>query len=338
MIEIDGSHGEGGGQVLRTAVSLSAVLREPIQVNGIRAGRPNPGLAAQHVSAIEAVAELCDARVDGLHVGSKEIAFRPGALTGGDFEFDIGTAGSTSLVLQACILPAATSKAPVQLTLKGGTDTKWSPPIDFMRLVHLPIVRRMGVSCDLDIVQRGFYPEGGGEIVAHIDPCPTLRGIDLGQRGGFVRLSGVAYAQNLPDHVVSRMKHAALKRLVDHANVKVDSDLRSGRSTGAGTVLASEYENTVLGESALGERGVRAETLGETCAADLVETMRSGATADGHMLDQLVPYMALARGESVVIGEELTGHAETNIWVVERFLGERFKTSRRDGAVEIRSI
>ncbi len=338
MIEIDGSHGEGGGQVLRTAVSLSAVLREPRDVKRIREGRPNPGLAAQHVSAVEAVAELCDAQADGLHVGSKEISFRPGPLTGGDFEFDIGTAGSTSLVLQACILPATMSKAPVRLTLKGGTDTKWSPPIDFMRLVHLPIVRRMGISCDMDIVQRGFYPEGGGEIVAHIDPCPMLRGIDLSQRGEFVRLSGVAYAQNLPDHVVSRMKHAALKHLVDYRNVKVDSDLHSGRSTGAGIVLASEYENTALGESSLGQRGVRAETLGETCAADLVETMRSGATSDSHMLDQLVPYMALARGESVVIGEELTGHTETNIWVVERFLGEKFKTLRRDGVVEIRTI
>lgn len=338
MIEIDGSHGEGGGQVLRTAVSLSAVLREPVRVKGIRAGRPAPGLAAQHVAAIGAVAELCDAEVDGVHVGSKDIEFRPGVITGGDFEFDIGTAGSTSLVLLACILPGTMSKAPVGLIIRGGTDTKWCPPVDFMRLVHLPLIGQMGVSCEIDILRRGFYPEGGGEIVARIDPSPRLKGIDLRQRDGEAKVSGVAYAQNLPDHVVSRMKHAALKGLVDHGNVKVDSDLRSGTSTGAGIVLAAQCGNTVMGASALGQRGVRAETLGETCAADLAETMRSEATVDEHMLDQLIPYMALASGESSLVTDELTGHAETNMWVVERFLGDKFRTDKRDGLVEIRTV
>ena len=337
MMEIDGSHGEGGGQVLRTAVSLSAVLREPVRVTGIRAGRPNPGLAAQHVAGIGAVAELCDAEVDGVSVGSEEVTFRPGALVGGEFDFDIGTAGSTSLVLQACLLPAAFSKSLVTLTLKGGTDTKWSPPVDFMRLVHTPIVRRMGVSIDIDLVHRGFYPEGGGEIVARIDPCPGIRGVDLGHRGGFLRVSGVAYAQNLPEHVISRTKHAALKALVEHKNIKVDSERSSGVSTGAGVVLAAEYENTVLGASVLGKRGLKAETLGETCATDLAETMRSGATVDEHMLDQILPYMALAKEESVILAEELTGHAETNMWVVERFLGRRFAVGKRDPLVEVRT-
>ncbi|MGD9962281.1 MAG: RNA 3'-terminal phosphate cyclase [Thermoplasmata archaeon] len=337
MIEIDGAHGEGGGQVLRTAVSLSAVLQEPVRVTDIRAKRPNPGLAAQHVAAIGAVAELCDAEVEGVHVGSREMTFLPGTLAGGDFELDIGTAGSTSLVLQACLLPATFSKAPVTLALRGGTDTKWSPPIDFMRLVHIPIIRRIGASCDIDVVRRGFYPEGGGEVVARVDPCPVVRGVDLAQRGELVRISGVTYAQNLPEHVVSRMKHAALKTLVDHGRVKVDSDLRSGSSTGAGIVLAAEYEGAILGASALGQRGVRAETLGENCAADLAETMRSGATVDEHMLDQIVPYMALAEGESTVLAEELTGHAETNIWVVDRFLGQRFATEKKDHLTELRA-
>lgn len=338
MINIDGSHGEGGGQVLRTSVSLSAVLGEPVRVEEIRAKRPNPGLAAQHVASIGAVAELCDAEVDGLHVGSKEVVFRPGTLTGGEFEFDIGTAGSTSLVLQTCILPATMSKAPTTLTIRGGTDTKWCPPVDFVKLVHLPLARRLGVSCDLDIVRRGFYPEGGGVITARIDPSPRLKGVDLTQRGDLLGVAGVAFAQNLPDHVVSRMKHAALKKLIGKETVRVDSDLRSGNSTGAGIVLAANYENTVLGESALGQRGVRAEVLGETCASDLEEAMRSGATLDEHMLDQIVPYMALAAGESTALAEELTEHASTNIWVAERFLGGKFKTARREGLVEVRTI
>lgn len=337
MIEIDGAHGEGGGQILRTALSLSAVLREPVRVTGIRARRPNPGLAAQHVAGIEAVAELCDAEVDGAHVGSKEVAFRPGTLTGGRFELDVGTAGSTSLVLQACLLPAALSKSTVELSLKGGTDTRWSPPIDFLRLVHLPIVRRMGVSCDIEVLRRGFYPEGGGEILAHVDPCHAVMGVDLGHAGALTGVTGTAYAQNLPEHVVSRMRHAAMKGLASHRGVKIESDLRSGTSTGAGIVLAAEHENTVLGASALGQRGVRAEALGEACAADLAETMRSAATVDEHMLDQILPYMALARDASVVVAEGLTSHAETNIWVVEQFLGRRFATDRKDGLVAVRT-
>lgn len=338
MIEVDGSHGEGGGQVLRTAISLSAVLREPVRMTDIRASRPNPGLAAQHVASVQAVAELCDAEVDGLHIGSKDIVFRPGVLTGGEFEFDIGTAGSISLVLQACILPATMSKSEVRVTIRGGTDTKWSPPIDYMRIVHLPLASRLGVSCELEVLRRGFYPEGGGEVTARIYPCPEMREIDLGDRGGFQRISGIAYAQNLPDHVVSRMKHAALKSLVDHRNVKVESDPRSGNSTGAGIILVAEYQNTVLGESELGQRGVRAEKLGEDCASNLRESMDSGATVDEHMVDQLVPYMALAKGCSVLTADEVTDHAETNMWVAERFLGERFRTRKVGDLIEVSTV
>lgn len=338
MIEIDGAHGEGGGQVLRTAVAFSAVLREPVHVTRIRSNRPNPGLAAQHVAAMSAVAELCDAVVGGVEVGSKEVTFEPGVLSGGDFELDVGTAGSTSLVLQACVLPACLSKAPVTLRLKGGTDTRWAPPIDFMRMVHLPIVGHMGVSFDVDTVRRGFYPEGGGEVVARVDPCGQISSIDLGEKGALVGVSGVAYAQNLPEHVVKRMKHAALKGLIETKDVAIESDIRSGASTGAGIVLAAEYERSVVGASALGQRGVRAETLGETCVTDLAETMRSGATVDAYMLDQMIPYLAVAKGESSVVAEELTGHAETNIWVVERFLGKRFAVGRKGPLVEVRTV
>lgn len=338
MIEVDGSHGEGGGQILRTSVSLSAVLKEPVRITNIRAARPTPGLARQHVTGIGAVSELCDAEVEGLSVGSKEVVFEPGTLTGGDFQFDVGTAGSISLVLQACMLPAMMSKASVRLTLRGGTDTRWAPPIDFLRLVHIPIIQRMGAYCEMNTVRRGFYPEGGGEVEVRITPCHALKGIMIGERGSFLRISGVAYAQNLPEHVVSRTRHAVMKRLVEQRDVKVVSDLSSGRSTGAGIVLAAEYERTILGMSALGERGVRAERLGEACAEDLAEMMRSAATVDEHMLDQLVPYMALAEGESLVIGEELTGHAETNMWVAEKFLGSRFKVVKRESRVEVRTV
>lgn len=338
MIELDGSHGEGGGQILRTAVSLSAVIGEPVRISKIRAGRPNPGLSPQHMTGIEAVAEVCGADVDGLFAGSKEVLFKPGQLTGGEYEFDVQTAGSISLVLQSCLLPSIMSKSAVKMRIKGGTDVKWSPPIDFVRMIHLPLLSRFGGSCDLEVLSRGFYPEGGGEVVIETSPAGGLRPLDLSRRGGAASIRGIAYAQNLPDHVVSRMKHAAIKKLLDFKEVRIESDLRKGRSTGAGIVLAAEFENALVGASALGAKGVRAEALGEGCAEDLLETIRSEATVDEHMLDQILPYMAFAGKGSCVVAEELTGHAETNVWVIEQFLGKKFSVSKRDKSVEITTV
>jgi RNA 3'-phosphate cyclase len=337
MIEIDGSHGEGGGQILRTAISMSAVTQESARILNIRAGRPKPGLSAQHVTSIEAVSELCDAEVDGLFPGSKEITFRPGQLVGGNFEFDVGTAGSISLIVLSCLLPAATSRATIRLNVKGGTDVRWSPPMDYLKLVHMAMAKMFGVTFDTEITSRGFYPEGGGEVAVEINPAGRLTGAQISSPGQVRRIEGVAFAQNLPDHVLTRMKHAATKQLVGSKEVKIDSNLSKGRSTGAGIVLASVCENTVLGQSALGEKGVRAEALGEGCAQDLMETVRSGATVDEHMLDQILPYMALADGPSLVTAEGMTSHAETNIWVLEKFVGRRFDVKKVGDLVEVRT-
>jgi len=335
MIEIDGSHGEGGGQILRTALSLSAVTCDPVKISGIRAGRPNPGLAPQHVTSIQAVSEICGADVDGVFVGSKDVVFKPGQLVGGDFEFDIGTAGSISLIIQSCLLPCILSKSSIRIRILGGTDVKWSPPIDYLKLVHLPIASMFGASCYIEVVSRGFYPEGGGEVILETSPAGGLRPVDLSPRRKVLSIEGVAFAQNLPEHIVSRMKHAALKRLLDFKEVHVESDLRKGHSTGAGIVLTAKAENTFLGASALGAKGVRAESLGDNCSEDLLETIQSKATVDEHMLDQILPYMALAGKGSRVLAEEVTSHAETNIWVIERFLGKKFSVSKRDDLVEL---
>jgi len=338
MIEIDGSHGEGGGQILRTSVALSAVTGAQVRVRNIRAGRPVPGLQPQHVTSIESVAEICGGEVDGLFKGSKEVVFKPGQLTGGDFEFDVGTAGSIPLVITSCLLPGLFSKSRLRLTVKGGTDVRWSPLIDYLRLVHVPMLGEFGGSCEIEVSSRGFYPEGGGEVKADISPVGGLSSVDFSSQGKPVRIEGMAFAQNLPEHVVSRMKNAALKKLLDFKEVRIDTDLRKGHSTGAGIVLAAVCENTVLGESALGEKGVRSETLGEGCAEDLIETLRSGATVDEHMLDQVLLYMAFAEKGSMVLAQELTAHAETNIWVIEQFLGKKFSISKKEGSAKVATI
>lgn len=338
MIEIDGSYGEGGGQILRTALALSAVTEQEVRIVNIRANRPRPGLAPSHITSIEAVAGLCDAEVDDLYAGSKNIIFKPRQLMGGNFEFDVGTAGSVSLVILSCMLPAVFSKSKVTLTIRGGTDVRWSPPTDFLRLVHLPLLAKFGPAIYLEVESRGFYPEGGGVVRAEISPVSGLSPVGLEDRGRIEAIRGVAFAQNLPEHVVERTKHAALKKLVGFPGVKIESHLTKGRSTGAGIVLAAECSHSVIGSSALGEKGVRAEVLGENCASDLVETMDSGATVDEHMLDQIIPYMALAGPGCIVLAEEMTGHAETNLWVTEKFLGTRFSKSKKNGLLELRTV
>jgi len=337
MIEVDGSYGEGGGQMLRTSVALSAVTGIPVRISKIRAGRPRPGMMPQHLTSVEAIAKLCDARVEGLKLGSEAIEFVPGAVVGGDLELDVGTAGSTTLILQSCMIAATVAKSDIRLTLKGGTDVRWSPPFDYMRLVHLPVVERFGMRCDLELVARGFYPEGGGELRAELSPPPALKGVTLDTPGELQEVVGVAFAQNLPEHVVTRMKHAALKRLVGCKRVKIDSDTRTGTATGAGIVLAGACGPSVLGATALGERGVRAEKVGERCASDLLETHGAGATIDEHMLDQVIPYMGLAEGSSVVLADEVSGHARTNIWIVEKFTGRSFEVKERGQLFEVRT-
>ena len=335
MLEIDGSFGEGGGQILRTSVSLSAVTGEPVKVANIRATRPNPGLAPSHLTSIEAVAQLCDAEVEGLHPGSKELVFKPRQLTGGDFEFDVGTAGSISLVLTSCLLPGALSKGRVRLRVKGGTNVRWSPPIDYLSSVHMPMLARFGASCSIELLSRGFYPEGGGEVDVEIVPSGGLAGLVLTEQGKVLAIDGIAYAQNLPEHIVSRMKHSAVKKLVGFQNVRIEGDLRRGSSTGAGIVLAARCENTVIGATGLGAKGVKAETLGENAASDLAETIASGATVDEHMLDQILPYMAVAHSSSSITADDLTEHAKTNIWVIEKFFPKKFSISTRGNLTEI---
>ena len=338
MIEIDGSYGEGGGQVLRTAVSMAAVLGKEVKISDIRAGRPTPGMMAQHVTSVDAVARLSDAEVEGLFVGSKEVVFRPGRLVGGEFEFDIGTAGSIPLVVQACLLPAALSSGVVSIIARGGTDVKWSPPVDYLTLVHAPLAAKFGVLFDMDVVHRGFYPEGGGEVKVEIHRIGGLKGARVASRGDVSEVAGTAFSQNLPEHVTKRLKHAAMKRLVDIGQVRIAVDARRGHSTGAGIVLAARCENTVVGVGSLGEKGVPAERVGETCADDLSESLASGATVDEYALDQVLAYMAVASSPSSFLVEEITPHAETNMWVIEKFVGRRFTRRQAGRLIELSTV
>lgn len=336
MLHIDGSHGEGGGQILRTAVALSAVTGRSIRVEKIRANRPRPGLSHQHITSIQSVAKICNAHVLGLNKSSPTIEFHPKDITGGEFHFDVGTAGSITLVLQACLLPALFSKNKCTFTITGGTDVKWSPPIDYFRFIYLPLLKKMGVRVKVQLMKRGYYPKGGGEVTAEIEPVKELKSILLTEIGEIKGIKGVVYTSHLPDHVAQRMRDAALKKLDRYADVKIELE-RCDLSLGPGTgiVLWAETDFTVLGANYLGEVGIRAEEVGERAAKELMEEIDAEVTLDVHAADQMLPYMALAQKTSRFLTREISDHTKTNMWLIRQFLDVDFNTERKNGLWEI---
>ncbi len=336
-VEIDGSQGEGGGQMLRTAVALSALTGRSVTVKNIRAKRANPGLAAQHLTAVRGVAALCSARIDGDRVGSTALSFEPGPVSGRRLRLDIGTAGSVTLVLQSCMLASLRANGTVSLRVTGGTNVRWSPPIDYFSMVLLPHLARMGVSAQLRLVQRGFHPQGGGEVDMELRPPMDMAAFDETGRGRLVSADGVCYSRNLPGHVCSRMSAAAQKRFLD-ASLSIASDVGEGPSSGAGMQLCARFERTLLGGDGLGERGVPAGKVGETAADALLSEIRSAATLDVHASDQLLPYMALADGPSRFIVREITGHLTTQMQLLRAFMPVEFETSDSEGGVLVRVV
>ncbi len=324
MIEIDGSYGEGGGQILRTSIALSSLLKKPVRIFNIRANRPKPGLAPQHFAGIKAMCDLCDAKVEGLAVGSREVIFSPKEIKAGKYEIDIKTAGSISLILQTVLLPCLFAEGDVELKIKGGTDVKFAPPIDYVKNVLAAVLRKMGAKVDIEVLKRGYYPRGGGVVKVFIKPIKELKPIELLKRGKLIGIEGVAHSLNLPCHIVEREAISA-SRILEKNGFKADIKLECKRnfSQGTGITLWAKYENTVLGSSSLGEKGKRAEIVGEEAAKNLLEEIKSSATVDVHLADQLIPFVAIAGGKSVYTVRELTNHLKTNIFIVEKILEKK---------------
>ncbi len=328
MILIDGSYGEGGGQIIRTAVAMSALTGKPIEINNIRANRPNPGLQPQHLTAVEAVRQICNATVEGLEKGSRTLIFRPGRISGGEFELDVGTAGNIPLIFQCCLPAALFAKSPVRLKITGGTDTKMAPPIDYLRSVFLPLIAKMDASANLEVLRRGYYPKGGGKAELKVEPCKRLSPL-AHEKQEISGIRGIAFASRLPEHIPQRIKAAAENALAAAGfGATIETEISDFYSPGAGIVLWTE--GTIIGASALGAIGVSSEKVGASAAEKLLAEIKSGATVDVHLLDQIIPYMALASGKSEVLAREVSQHARTNIWLVEKFLDVKFEIAQQD--------
>jgi RNA 3'-phosphate cyclase len=339
MIEIDGSHGEGGGQILRTSVALSALTMRPIRISDIRSGRSKPGLRRQHVTGIGLTGRLVSAEISGLEVGSTSLEFIPQERTGGEFTVDVGTAGSISLVLQAVLPAAVLSPAQVSFVLRGGTDVKWSPPIDYMKNVFAPILQILGPRIEIEQIRRGHYPRGGGEVRCRVFPVDKLSPVEIIEFGELAHIHGISHCVRLPSHVAERQAKAAAAVIQKRIGVTPDiiteyyskgNDPHLG--PGSGIVIWGESHNGArVGADSLGERGIRAEEVGKNCANRFVEEISAGLAIDSHLADMLVPYLAMADGTSTIGMTEITSHLTTNISTIGEILGTKMKVTGNDG-------
>ncbi|MEM0017050.1 MAG: RNA 3'-terminal phosphate cyclase [Candidatus Korarchaeum sp.] len=332
FVKIDGSYGEGGGSLLRYAIALSSVTMRPVEVFNIRVKRSNPGLRPQHLNAVRALAKITDAVVEGDEVGSSRVRFIPRRKISGSFEIDVGTAGSVSLIVQAALPVCLTSEGETVLRIRGGTDVPMAPPIDYMTDVFLPNLSLLGARAELRVLRRGHYPRGGGFIELRVKPS-TLYSVQKIGRDYFNRIFGRCHAVKLPKSVVERISNSATEVLREEGfEVEIEDDWSENAhlGPGAGIVLWTD-SSPRIGADELGEKGKPSEVIGRNAALKLISEVKTGMAFDNHTGDMIIPYLAIARGLSRIGLSKLTRHAESNIWLVERFLPVKF---RIDGGLD----
>lgn len=335
MIEIDGSYGEGGGQILRTSLGLSCLTGRPFRIVNIRKERKKPGLMPQHLVSVRVARMVTGASVSGDEKGSTELSFSPADLHCGDFTMDIGTAGSVPLVLQTIIPPLLFAGGKSRVDLQGGTHVPFSPSYHYLAEVFSPLLARVGAALHFSIRSYGFYPRGGGDVTAEIKAAGGVKPLYLEVRGGLLRIRGYSAVGNLPLSIAERQRTAALELIRDrfHGKVPVEVKLLNVPTPGRGTFifLLAEYENVCTGFTALGELGKRAEQVGEEAALEFITHHATGAALDPHLADQIVSYLALAEGASTFTTSAITNHLLTNLWAVAQFRPFRYSVEGNVG-------
>ena len=336
-LQIDGNYGEGGGQILRTTLSLSCILKKPVEIINIRKGRRVPGLQPQHLTSVSACKKISGAEVEGDELQSVSLKFSPQETKGGDFSFDVAekkrSAGSTSLILQTLFLPLSHCRDRSKIRVLGGTHVPWSPPFNYLKEIFAPMVKKMGCEIELEIKKWSWYPKGGGEVTCTIQPTAKFSPLDLTERGELVSLSGVSAVSNLPDSIAERQRSQAIK-ILKGKGFSPEIKLLQGPSIGQGTFffLKAEFENSVAGFGALGERGKRAEKVAQEACDEFLQFMQTEAAVDPHLADQLIPYLVLADGKSTFTVSKITKHLLTNIWVVRQFLQPQILVDGEEGS------
>ncbi|MFB6283395.1 MAG: RNA 3'-terminal phosphate cyclase [Halobacteria archaeon] len=321
-MNIDGSMGEGGGQIVRTSVALAAATGTEIRIENVRAERDPPGLKNQHLAAVEAVAEICDAETEGVEKGSREFRFDPEEPTGGRYEVDVCTAGSVNLIAQTVLLAAHGIDEKLVVEIEGGTDVRWSPTYDYISGVFLPLARRTGLHTEYELEQRGHYPEGGGKVVLTVEPVEETKPLELRERGEIESVAIEAHVSNLPEDITEREVASARQAIEERlplSDIPVETRRTEEEAISKGTSVTAgiEFRETVLGGTCVGKIGKPAEKVGREAADPVVEAFQADATVDRHAADQLTPFVALHGGG--YIAPELTSHLETVVRVCRKF-------------------
>ena len=332
-VEVDGSRGEGGGQILRSALALSLIARRPMHMTRIRPRRSKPGLMPQHVTAVAAAAAVGDAAVEGAVAGSDSLRFAPRRLRGGDLRFDIRTAGSAPLVVQTVLTPLSLASEGSRLTVTGGTHVPGSPSFHYLALQWLPHARQIGVNADLLLELAGCYPRGGGEMSASVRPASPFSPLRIVERGRLRRVRGISAVADLDMRIAERQKRQAIERLQRHCrDFDIDVVRLPARSPGTTVLLIAEFDHSRCAYSALGARGKPAERVADEAADGLEEFLATDGAIDPYLADQLVLPLALARGVSELRTSKITSHLVTNAEVVRLFLPARIDIEGDIGA------
>jgi RNA 3'-terminal phosphate cyclase (ATP) len=318
MLTIDGSSGEGGGQILRTALALSTVTGKPFCIEKIRAGRPKPGLLRQHLTAVKAAAQVSGATVDGADLGSATVAFSPGAVAAGEFAFAVGTAGSATLVLQTVLPALLTATASSKLILEGGTHNPMAPPFDFLVKSFLPLINRMGPTVIAELERPGFYPAGGGRFRVGINPAPRLLPLEILERGAIRSIRTRAVVANLPRSIAEREVKLVGRLLSLSEDSLIVEEIRGAPGPGNAVTIEIETEHHTEVFTGFGEVNVRAEGVANEVAQEARAYIASGVPVGRYLADQLLIPMALAGAGRFRTGP-LSRHTTTNLEVIRQF-------------------
>jgi RNA 3'-terminal phosphate cyclase (ATP) len=338
MLEIDGSQGEGGGQVLRTALALSLVTGTPFRLSNLRARRKNPGLRRQHLAAVQAAARVGAARVEGAEEGSRRVVFEPGAVLAGRYELDIGSAGSTTLVLQTVVPALLRAGGPSRVAVTGGTHNPLAPPWEFLEHVWLPLVNRLGAQAAGRLVRHGFYPAGGGRVEVEVEPAAALTPFELLERGPVQAREARAIVSSLPVDVARRELGVVRERLGWPPEALQAVKVAEPRGPGNALVLRAGCAHATEVVSACGERGLPAEEVAERAVRELLRWHEADVPVGEHLADQLLLLLALAGGGGRFRTlAPLSGHAVTQTELIPRFLPLRIESAPAgEKALEVR--
>ena len=331
-LHIDGAAGEGGGQVLRSSLTLSILTGRPLYITNIRANRSKPGLSHQHLTALKAASAICDASLEGAKLHSKEVRFTPGKILPGKYKFDIRTAGATSLVLQTVFLPLALAEKSSNLTIRGGTHVMWSPTFDYLEAQWLHFIAQIGLDAKLTLKNAGFFPKGGGTIYTSIRPGGMITPLNLTQRGQLIRIRGNACLANLDIDIARRMKLQALRKLQPICrDTKIKTVKIPSPNPGACITLTAQFEHGRCCYTALGKKGKRAEWVADEAAENILDFIQADGAFDEHMADQIMLPLAFADGPSAFSTNKITQHLLTNASIIQQFLPIKIMVHGEEG-------